>query len=105
MKVTDFRPYKIINAYSIPVPFTKYDTIICTQALEYMDDIPKFLEQAKKVSHKLIVTAPPKGEMAKWSQLYIFDETNLKSILMQFGAIEVEDIKDDIMLYKLKFHD
>jgi len=104
MQATDFRPYKIIDAYSIPPPFTKYDTLICTQALEYMDDIPKFLKGAQKVAWKLIVTAP-KGEMKLWSQLYVFTPKGLKSLLMPFGEIEHEDIKEDIMLFKLKFND
>lgn len=103
---TDFRPYKIIDAYNIQKPFTKpkYDTIIATQCLEYMDNIPKFLEEARRVARKLITTAPV-GIMQLWSQLCVFDENNLRQILEKFGEVEIEDIKPELMLYKIKFYE
>ena len=100
-KVANYEPYIFADAYDLP---GRWDTIICTQALEYMDDIPRFLKGAQKVARKLIVSAPL-GEMKLWSQLYVFTPKGLKSILMPFGEIEIEDVKEDIMLFKLKFND
>src|SRR6478735_12344715 len=69
--VANYYPYWIMNAYNIQ-GFTGFrvDTIICCQAMEYMDDQDRFLKEAQRVARKLLITVPI-GEMAKWSQLRI----------------------------------
>jgi ubiquinone/menaquinone biosynthesis C-methylase UbiE len=103
-KVANYSPYLLIDAYTIPYRDKVFDTIICTQALEYMERPDIFLLQAKRVARKLIVTVP-KGEMKAWSQLKIYTVANIRELLEQFGIIEVFDVYEDIMLIKIKFND
>lgn len=103
-KAALFEPYMIFSAYQIPFPGKKFQTIICTQAMEYMDDQVRFLNEAKRVANKLLITVPI-GEMAKWSQLRIYTEENVKELLAPYGTIEVFERHDDLLLVKLKFYD
>lgn len=103
-KASGFKPYRVINAYSIPFIDKAFDTIICTQAMEYMDDQEKFLLEARRVSKVLLLTVPI-GEMLKWSQLRIYSEENIKALLEPMGTIEVFEREGDLLLVKLKFND
>lgn len=103
-KVTSFRPYLTFNAYQIPYINKYFTTVICAQALEYMEDIPRFLQEAKRVADKLLITAPI-NEMLKWSQLYIFTEESIKELLQPFGTIEVFERHEDLLLAKIVFYD
>jgi hypothetical protein len=106
--VAKFSPYWIIDAYDLPGSTQTLDkfwnTIIITQALEYMDDQQRFLTEAKGVAAKLLLTLPL-GEMEKWSQLRIYTEENVKELLQPFGTIEVFEKQGDLLLVKLKFND
>jgi SAM-dependent methyltransferase len=103
-KAAQYSPYLNIDAYDIPYRNKHFDMVICTQALEYMDDHERFIEEAKRVSSKLLITVPI-GEMAKWSQLRIYTEENVAELLELFGVIEVFERHDDLLLVKLKFND
>ena len=48
---------------------------------------------------------PPIGEMAKWSQLRIYTEENVKNLLVPYGTITVFERHDDLLMVKLKFND
>jgi ubiquinone/menaquinone biosynthesis C-methylase UbiE len=111
--VAKFRPYLIRDAYHLDFlddertyrAFdNKWSTLICAQAMEYMDDQEKFLNEAKRVSEKLLITVPL-GEMEKWSQLRIYTEQNVKELLQPYGTIEVWERQGDLLLVKLKFDD
>lgn len=102
MKVAKYTPYEIINAYFIPYPDKSFQTVICAQAMEYMDDQERFIKEAKRVGDKLLLTVP-KGNMKLWSQLRIYDEENIQALLTQYGNIEVFEVIGDLMLIKIKF--
>lgn len=104
MLVANYKPYKIFSAYDIPYPSDEFNTIIITQALEYMDDQEKFLYEAKRVAKKILMTVPL-GEMEKWSQLRVYTIDNVKDLLKPFGVIEVLEQEGDLLLLKLKFND
>jgi ubiquinone/menaquinone biosynthesis C-methylase UbiE len=101
-KVSRFEPYIIMSAYDIICNEKNFDTIICTQALEYMDDQEKFLNEAKRVAKYLLLTVPL-GQMEKWSQLRVYTEENVKELLLPYGTIEVFERQGDLLLVKLKF--
>lgn len=102
-KAARYEPYFNIDAYKIPASEKEIDTLIISQALEYIADQERFLTEAKRVARKLIITVPI-GEMAKWSQLRIYTEENVKALLEPYGEIEVFERHDDLLLVKLKFH-
>jgi ubiquinone/menaquinone biosynthesis C-methylase UbiE len=96
--------YMIIDAYHTGFSEKSWDTLICCQAIEYMDAQERFLHEAKRVARKLLITVPI-GEMDKWSQLRIYTEENIKELLQPFGNIEVFERQGDLLLVKLKFND
>lgn len=104
IKAANYTPYHTFSVYSIPYEDKRFTTIICCQALEYMEDIPRFLNEAKRVADKLLITVPI-GEMQKWSQLYVFTELSVKILLAPYGKIEVFEREGDLLLVKLKFND
>lgn len=104
MKVANYAPYLIIDAYRIPFVNKYFNTVIACQCLEYMEDIPRFLTEAKRVSEKLLITVPI-GEMKRWSQLYEFTEESIRVLLQLYGTIEVFERHEDLLLVKLKFND
>lgn len=103
-KAANYEPYQEINAYNIWHFPKSINTIICCQAMEYMENQERFLYEAQRVAHKLIITVPI-GEMAKWSQLRIYTEENVKKLLEPYGIIEVFERQGDLLLVKLMFND
>lgn len=103
-EVANYLPYYHFNAYNLPYSGRLFDTVICCQALEYMDHQDSFLKEAQRVGRKLLITVPL-GEMAKWSQLRIYTEENVRELLQPYGVIEVFERHDDLLLVKLKFND
>lgn len=93
--------YEIFNAYSIPYDDDSFSTIICAQALEYMENETAFLNEAKRVAQWLLLTVPI-GEMEKWSQLRIYTEEYIETLLMPYGNMMLER-QGDLLLAKLKF--
>lgn len=104
MDVSGYKPYAIIDAYHTPFEEKYFDTIICTQAMEYMEHQDSFLDEARRIGHKLLVTVPI-GEMSKWSQLRIYTEANVLKLLVPLGEIEIFEPHGDLLLVKLKFND
>ena len=102
--VAKYSMYMLFNAYNIPFSDKAIDTIICCQAMEYMDNQDRFLKEAQRVARKLLITVPI-GEMAKWSQLRIYTEENVRVLLAPYGTIEVFERQNDLLLVKLKFND
>lgn len=103
-KVARYEPYYIFNAYNIPFENKHFNTIIIAQALEYIEDLPRFLNEAKRVAEYMVCSAP-NGIMIKWSQLYEFTPDSLVELFSNYGEVLHEEIKDDLLLYKLKFND
>jgi ubiquinone/menaquinone biosynthesis C-methylase UbiE len=108
--VAKYRPYMILDAYKLLkhydvrlVPFN-WNTIICAQAMEYMADQERFIREAKRVGQHLLITVPI-GEMEKWSQLRIYSEESVRTLLQPFGNIKVFERQGDLLLVKLKFND
>lgn len=101
-KVANCEPYYIFSVYQIPFDFRVFNTVIACQCLEYMDDLPRFFTEARRISEKLLITIPI-GEMSKWSQLYIFTEQSVRELLEPYGVIEVFEREGDLLLVKLKF--
>lgn len=101
-KAANFSPYEIINAYFIPYPDKSFDTVIITQALEYIEDQERAIKEFQRVGRKLLLTVPI-GIMEKWSQLREYTEENVRRLLFPYGTIEVFQRQDDLLLVKLKF--
>jgi len=102
LTVTDFRPYRVFSAYKLPFVDGAFDTVVCAQAMEYMDNQKAFLDEARRVARFLVITVPI-GEMTKWSQLRIYTEENIRELLNPYGAIKVFDRQGDLLLVKLEF--
>lgn len=103
--IAKYEPYWITTGYDLPIwQGEKFDTVICTQAMEYMEDQDRFIQEAKRVGKKLLITVP-RGEMSNWSQLRIYDEKNVRELLEKYGTIEVLEVYDHLILAKVKFHD
>jgi 2-polyprenyl-3-methyl-5-hydroxy-6-metoxy-1,4-benzoquinol methylase len=103
-KVANYKPYFIVSAYELHRIWDDkvFSTIICTQAMEYIDDQVRFIKEAQRMSEKLLITVPI-GEMAKWSQLRVYTEDSVQELLLPFGGIEVFERHEDLLLVKLKF--
>lgn len=101
-KVANFEPYAIIDAYNIPFPDKFFQTIIITQALEYLDDPNRFMVEARRVAKKLLLTVPD-GEMSSWSQLRIYRPKTLLDFLYQYGTVELLEMHPSLILAKLRF--
>lgn len=101
-KVSGFKPYFICSVYDIGVPDKLIDTLICTQALEYFEDVNRALTEFKRVANRAVLTFP-KGEMGSWSQLYIFTPESVKQLLAPYGTVEVFVVFDHLILAKLVF--
>jgi ubiquinone/menaquinone biosynthesis C-methylase UbiE len=102
--VANFVPYVIINGYNIPYKNKYFNTLVIAQALEYIENEKRFLNEAARVARSLVLTVPI-GEMAKWSQLRIYTEGYIKTLLFDYGAIEVFEREGDLLLIKLNFKD
>lgn len=102
LKASGFVPYRIYSVYNIPLSDKLIDTLICTQALEYFDDLNRALAEFKRVSNRAVFTFP-KGEMGSWSQLYIFTPESVKALLEPYGHIEVFEVFDHLILVKITF--
>lgn len=105
-KAARYQPYFIVSAYDIGKVWDDktFNTVIITQALEYIEHQEKFFREAKRVGDKLLMSVPI-GEMAKWSQLRIYTEQNVRQLLEPFGVIENFERHEDLLLVKLCFHD
>lgn len=99
--VANYNPYIEMNAYDIQ---GDWDMIVCSQAMEYMEDQDKFLQQAKAAAKWLLITVPL-GEMAKWSQLRIYTKRSVQQFLSSYGDIVFTERVNDLFLVKLKFND
>lgn len=103
-KVAKYEPYFIFSGYKIPYPDKFFDVVICTQAMEYMEIPDMFLLEASRVGRKFICTVPD-GEMGSWSQLRIYNQSNLKEFLSVYGKIEHFESRPGLLLAKIKFHE
>jgi ubiquinone/menaquinone biosynthesis C-methylase UbiE len=101
-KIAKYSPYLIFSAYKIPVYNVYFDTIIITQAMEYLEFPERFMNEAKRVAKKLVCTIPL-GEMEKWSQLRIYDEENFIKWIGEWGTVEVNENYGELLLVKIKF--
>lgn len=102
--VANFQPYYQMDAYNLLFSNREVDTLICCQAMEYMEDQKRFLDAAFRAAKKLLITVPI-GEMAKWSQLRIYTEENVRDLLSPYGEIEVFERHEDLLMVKIKFYD
>lgn len=104
-KVARYHPYFIVSAYELHKIWDDkiFNTIICTQAMEYMQDQHQFIMEAQRMGEKLLITVPI-GIMQKWSQLREYSEENVRKLLNQYGEIEVFERHDDLLMVKLKFN-
>lgn len=104
LDVSNFQPYFIFSGYKIPFPDKYFDTLIITQAMEYIEEQDKFLLEAKRVA-KYFVCTVPLGEMQKWSQLRIYTPDSLIELLFKYGTILKLEIKEGLLLAKMEFND
>lgn len=104
--VAKYKPYFTVSAYELDHVWgdKMFSTVICTQALEYIEDQHKFFRIAQRIGERLLITVPI-GEMAKWSQLREYTEESVRAMLQPYGTIEVFERHDDLLLVKLKFND
>lgn len=101
-EVSTFRPYFIWSVYNLDVKDKLLNTIICTQAFEYFEDLDKALTEFKRVAHNGVFTFP-RNEMGSWSQLYIFTPESVKELLAPYGTITFFQEYDHLILAKIKF--
>jgi 2-polyprenyl-3-methyl-5-hydroxy-6-metoxy-1,4-benzoquinol methylase len=103
--IANYEPYWILTGYDLPLYHgEKYDTVICTQAMEYMVHQDQFIREAAQVGKKLLITVP-RGDMSNWSQLRIYDEKNVRELLEKYGTVEVLEEYESLILAKVKFND
>lgn len=106
-EIARFTPYEIFSAYEIPYRDKQFNTIIACQCLEYMEDLYKFFNEARRVADHLVFTVPL-GEMAKWSQLYVFNVNNVTTLIFSFygetGSLMHWEKHEDLLLVKIKFN-
>lgn len=105
-KISKYFPYFIVSAYELHTVWADkiFTTIICTQAMEYIEDQERFIREAKRMAYKMLITVPI-GEMQKWSQLRIYTEENVRQLLEPHGNIEIFERHDDLLLVKLNFYE
>lgn len=103
VKVANYQLYMIFSGYDIPFPDKYFDTLIITQAMEYIEDQDRFLTEAKRVAKYFLCTVP-EGEMQKWSQLRIYTMDSLIGLLSQYGTIIHTEAQQGLILAKIKFH-
>lgn len=104
LKVSPFRPYSTFSVYQIPFADKYFDTVICTQAFEYFDDLDKAIIEFKRVS-KYGVFSFPNGEMGSWSQLYIFTPEYVQRLVLPYGTIEKMTTYEHLIVIKIKFYE
>lgn len=102
-KVANYEPYMIFSGYSIPFPDKYFDTLIITQAMEYIEDQDRFLTEAKRVAKYFLCTVP-EGQMQKWSQLRIYTIGNLIDLLLKYGTILHCKSEQGLILANIEFH-
>jgi ubiquinone/menaquinone biosynthesis C-methylase UbiE len=102
LKASGFTPYRIYSVYNIPLVDKFVSTLICTQAMEYFQDLNRALTEFKRVSKRGVFTFP-KGEMGSWSQLYIFTPESVMELLAPYGTIEIFEVFDHLILAKINF--
>lgn len=102
-QAAQFETYYIANAYELPFESKQFTTVICCQAMEYMEEQERFLKEAQRISSYLLITVPI-GEMDKWSQLRIYSEESVRKLLASYGTIEVFEREGDLLLVKLLFN-
>lgn len=102
LKASGFTPYRIYTVYNIPMTDNFFDTLICTQAMEYFEDLNKALTEFKRVAKKAVFTFP-KGEMGAWSQLYIFTPESVMELVGPYGLITHFQVYDHLILVKIIF--
>lgn len=102
--VSRFRPYMQKSVYDLGLSDKIFDTIIITQAFEYLEDPDRAMKEAKRVATYLVCTVPL-GEMKSWSQLRIYDTGGFIAWAMQYGFLEHASRYGDLLLVKIKFND
>lgn len=102
--VAHYQPYFIFSGYTIPFPNKYFDTLVITQAMEYIEWQDMFLTETKRVA-KYFVCTVPEGEMAKWSQLRIYSVQGLIDLLCNYGTILKMEVKEGLLLAKIEFND
>jgi len=107
-KVADFAPYFMVDAYQVEEFANKwkasvknFDTVTVSQAMEYFEDIPRFMKQIWRIARYFVCTVPI-GEMKLWSQLHIFEEETFLQEMAEYGDIVHFDRVGDLLLLKLK---
>lgn len=102
--ISKFRPYYVHSIYQQMYLDKAFDTVIVTQSFEYLEDVPKAMDEIARVSSYLVGTVP-NGEMKAWSQLYIFTPDDVRMWLEKYGEIYVFRVYESLILFKIKFHD
>jgi ubiquinone/menaquinone biosynthesis C-methylase UbiE len=102
MNVTPYRPYIICSAYNLPFDDKTINTVIASQMIEYLEDIDKFLLEAKRIANCFVCTVPI-GIMKSWSQLYNFDKISFIELLSKYGEVLVQEDYGEILLCQTKF--
>lgn len=101
-KVTPYRPYEIFSGYNVPYPDKFFDTVIASQCLEYFEDLDKLINEVKRVGKSFVCTIPI-GSMAKWSQLYEFNEEDFTKWLSGYGKIIIKSNYGELLMAKIRF--
>lgn len=100
-KVANYEPYLIFSGYKIPYTGKYFDLVICTQAMEYIEEQDQFMKEVSRVADNFICTVPL-GNMEKWSQFYIYSEEGFCKWISKYGEITIVENYTDLLLVKIK---
>lgn len=88
------------------VEYNKYDTVVCMQMLEHIEDPVNFLKLAHKrikSNGTLLLTIPNQLNIQHESHVWLFDKESIKKILTDIGFINIEiDVIDNNKILFIK---
>lgn len=100
--VSKFRPYVLQSVYELPFSYKYFDTVIVTQAFEYLEDPDRAMKEIQRISSVLVCTVPI-GEMKTWSQLRIYEVHSFLVWLGKYGCYKHVSDHGDLLLAKIYF--
>lgn len=68
-----------------PKPEGVFDTILCTQVLQYIEDVPELFFQWRKMTKKLVITYPTNWQEVEANDFWRFTRAGLELLLRENG--------------------
>jgi 2-polyprenyl-3-methyl-5-hydroxy-6-metoxy-1,4-benzoquinol methylase len=86
-------PVSVGNVYQIDYPDTSFETIVCTEVLEHLDDPGWALKEMARVGKRLLLSTPGFGAMRIPGHIQDFTEEDLAE-LVSVDWVIVEHVQD-----------